>query len=373
MKEVKFIVLCLLIQSIKFYAQTNVLSGLNAGASLTTTGINNVFTGVRAGNTGTIASNNVLVGFAAGRYNITGTDNVFAGYLAGLVNNNICNVFIGSSSGKANKRNNNVYIGFQAGLEDQWGNDNVFTGHKAGWKNVDGDENVFIGSLAGFAMTTGNNNVFVGNSAADNIVSATNNTFVGNNAGSKNTSILNGTVSNPTVNNTFIGANAGLNAGGDSCVFVGNSAGANETESNRLYISNTSATIPLIYGKFDSNQVGINTKNIPSGFAFAVKGKIISEEVTVALQGDVIWPDYVFAKEYKLPNLLEVEKHIKERGHLINIPPAAQVLQNGFSLGDMNIKLLQKIEELTLYMIEQNKKLNEQQKEIENLKKAVSQ
>ncbi|WP_369012981.1 hypothetical protein [Flavobacterium anhuiense] len=67
------------------------------------------------------------------------------------------------------------------------------------------------------------------------------------------------------------------------------------------------------------------------------------------------WSDFVFKKEYNLRTLEEVEKHIVEKGHLENIPCEEEVLKNGINLGEMNAKLLQKIEELTLYMIEMKK------------------
>jgi hypothetical protein len=63
------------------------------------------------------------------------------------------------------------------------------------------------------------------------------------------------------------------------------------------------------------------------------------------------WSDFVFKKDYNLPTLAEVEKHIREKGNLENIPGEKEVLENGISLGEMNAKLLQKIEELTLYSI----------------------
>jgi hypothetical protein len=69
------------------------------------------------------------------------------------------------------------------------------------------------------------------------------------------------------------------------------------------------------------------------------------------------WPDYVFDKRYNLPPLSEVEQHIKEKGHLKDIPSAEEVSQNGILLGEMNAKLLQKIEELTLYIIDQEARI----------------
>ncbi|URC11273.1 hypothetical protein [Flavobacterium sp. B183] len=99
-----------------------------------------------------------------------------------------------------------------------------------------------------------------------------------------------------------------------------------------------------------------------------VNGIIHSKEVKIDLTG---WSDFVFKKDYDLPTLEEVEKHITEKGHLENIPSEEEVLKNGINVGEMNAKLLQKIEEMTLYMIEQNKKINTQSKEIESLKSLV--
>jgi len=102
----------------------------------------------------------------------------------------------------------------------------------------------------------------------------------------------------------------------------------------------------------DSGNVGIGTAN-PTN-KLDVNGTIHSTEVKVDMDG---WSDFVFKKEYNLPTLEEVEKHIVEKGHLESIPSEKEVLENGVNLGEMNRKLLQKIEEMTLYMIEQNKKI----------------
>ncbi|MNL29025.1 hypothetical protein D3C87_1506970 [compost metagenome] len=114
----------------------------------------------------------------------------------------------------------------------------------------------------------------------------------------------------------------------------------------------------------DNGNVGIGI-GIPNN-KLDVNGTIHSKEVKVDMTG---WPDYVFKKEYNLPTLEEVEKHIAVKGHLENIPSEEEVLKNGINLGDMNAKLLQKIEELTLYMIEM-KKENDEMKKQNNLIKA---
>lgn len=106
---------------------------------------------------------------------------------------------------------------------------------------------------------------------------------------------------------------------------------------------------------YTNGNVGIKT-SAQSNYALAVGGHIIGEEVKVQLQAD--WPDYVFANQYDLPTLEEVQNHINQKGHLINIPTATEVEANGLELGEMNRLLLEKIEELTLYLIELNKEVN---------------
>ena len=125
---------------------------------------------------------------------------------------------------------------------------------------------------------------------------------------------------------------------------------------------------------YTNGKVGINTSTFPthvgsedvSFYNLFVTGGILTEEVRVSRVDE--WADYVFKKDYKLPTLQEVEKHIQDEGHLINIPSAAEVKENGIELAEMNKKLLEKVEELTLYVIDLNKKMKVQQKEIEQLK-----
>lgn len=100
----------------------------------------------------------------------------------------------------------------------------------------------------------------------------------------------------------------------------------------------------------------------------AVEGSIGAREIKVQATG---WSDFVFKKSYDLPTLEEVEKHINEKGHLKDIPSEEEVLKNGINLGEMNSKLLQKIEELTLYTIEQQKNTEKLTKVIETLTKRL--
>lgn len=104
--------------------------------------------------------------------------------------------------------------------------------------------------------------------------------------------------------------------------------------------------------------VGIGTSD-PKGYKLAVAGNVIAESVTVKLQG--VWPDYVFEEDYQSASLSDIETYIKTNKHLPEIPSAKEVKENGISLGEMNGKLLKKIEELTLYLIEKDKQLKDQE------------
>ncbi|WP_316834533.1 hypothetical protein [Pedobacter nutrimenti] len=88
----------------------------------------------------------------------------------------------------------------------------------------------------------------------------------------------------------------------------------------------------------------------------SVNGNIRAKELKIEAAN---WPDYVFEKDYQLPTLEQTEKHIQEKGHLPGIPSAAEVKAEGIEVGDMNAKLLKKIEELTLYLIELKKEVKE--------------
>ena len=102
--------------------------------------------------------------------------------------------------------------------------------------------------------------------------------------------------------------------------------------------------------------VGIGTADT-KGHKLAVAGSVIAERVKVKLQS--AWPDYVFRKDYQLPSLQELEQYILRHQHLPGIPAEGEVMKDGVDLGEMNKKLLQKVEELTLYIIRQEKEMKE--------------
>ncbi len=90
--------------------------------------------------------------------------------------------------------------------------------------------------------------------------------------------------------------------------------------------------------------------NTANEYKLTVTGKIICEELKVKLAAN--WPDYVFADTYQLTPLHELKSFIDTNHHLPNIPIAADVEREGFEVGEMNRRLLEKVEELTLYVIQ---------------------
>jgi hypothetical protein len=120
----------------------------------------------------------------------------------------------------------------------------------------------------------------------------------------------------------------------------------------------------------DGIGVGTGTQSIPAGFLMAVKGKMITEGVQVGLA--LNWPDYVFQPAYRLKPLSELETFIRTRGHLPNIPSAQEVeQQGGILLGEMNARLLEKVEELTLYLIEEQKAREKLAAEVKTLQQKL--
>ena len=111
---------------------------------------------------------------------------------------------------------------------------------------------------------------------------------------------------------------------------------------------------PKLYG--ENGNLGIGTTDI-SGYKLAVAGTIHAEEVMVEHADK--WYDYVFEDDYNLTSLSELETYISENKHLPEVPSEKEVHENGISLGYMNGILLKKIEELTLYVIEQQKEIEE--------------
>lgn len=239
-------------------------------------------------------------------------------------------------------------------------------------------QNANLGTGAGSAGGTNNANIGYQShysSPQENLRPTTGNAFLGYQAGKVNSGNY----------NTLIGYQAGYSPSnilsGSNNVFIGSNVGAGvTTESNKLMIDNNATTTPTIYGDFSSKKIGIGGfSSFPStaggvnvtGYKLFVKGGILTEEVRINLSTN--WADYVFANDYQLPSLEDVECQIKTNGHLFNVPSAKEVKEDGIELGQMAKIQQEKIEELTLYIIDQYKLNQKQSNELIELRALVAQ
>lgn len=382
----------------------NTYIGQNAGKGVSVNnGNNNTFIGYNSGannqngsfNTalGSYSSqsggiNNVSIGYEAAM-STTSTDNVSIGYRAGKGNNGFRNIFLGSKAGGGNTAgNDNIVLGFESGLVMTGGSNNIFMGNNSGRAFDNGGSNIFLGQNSGQFRYSSNSNVFIGHNSGWYGTDGTANTFLGNNSGANSSGNNNvmigegaGGENGSGNNNVFIGKLAGFENLGSGNVLIGNETGNQDPNaSNKLYIDNNETLNPLIWGDFAADQLKFNGKvgiggNTTTGFGsypttaggvsvsnynLFVTGGILTEEVRVNLRGtNGQWADYVFAKDYDLKPLSEVETFINNNGHLPNVPCAEQVKEEGIELGEMAKIQQEKIEELTLYLIQQNKQIEE--------------
>ena len=181
-----------------------------------TTGNSNAFFGRRSGLANTEGNANSFFGFQAGMSNTIAGGNSFFGWNAGRDNTGLFNSFFGSSAGANNTSGQkNSFFGWHAG-ELNTGENNSFFGAQAGIANTTGSANSFFGENAGVANTTGSRNTFIGRWTGQNNTTGGSNTFVGFNAGLLNTT---GT------NNVFVGIFAGSFDNGDNLTIIGSNAG----------------------------------------------------------------------------------------------------------------------------------------------------
>lgn len=154
-------------------------------------------------------------------------------------------------------------------------------------------------------------------------------------------------------NGNVILVNDGVVTGG------GNNTGAGWTITDgRLHNSNNGKVV-----------IGTGINSFPGDFGLYVKGGIMTERVRVAVANSDRWADYVFENGYRLMSLHDVEKHINFYRHLPNVPSAEEMVKNGLDVTQTSAKLLEKIEELTLYMIKANKQIEALEAKMNNLEK----
>lgn len=117
--------------------------------------------------------------------------------------------------------------------------------------------------------------------------------------------------------------------------------------------------------------IGVVGTNQPAGYRLYVQDGILTEKLKVAVRNGASWADYVFDENYKMQDLAEVEAFVKANHHLPNVPSAQEMVDNGLDVATMDAKLLEKIEELTLYLIEMKKENETLKCRIENIENAA--
>ncbi|MEM9929707.1 MAG: hypothetical protein AAF840_07810, partial [Bacteroidota bacterium] len=129
--------------------------------------------------------------------------------------------------------------------------------------------------------------------------------------------------------------------------------------------ANVGADLMVSDEAFVNNRMAVGTATIPAGYVIAAGGGIIAEEVVVSLQGD--WPDYVFLPNYEQPEIRQWQAFIGKNGHLPGMPSAAEMEEDGIvDLGESQRLMLEKIEELTLLLIQQQDQIDALQTQLDN-------
>lgn len=314
-----------------------------------------------------MAQYNTLYGDNAGAALDDGSRNSFFGYQTGADNvSGTRNAFLGAYAGNIATESNNSLFGAYAGYFLEAGDENCVFGTFAAQYLEDGAYNTVVGTWAGNGNASGNGNTIFGRRAGYAMSSGDNNIFIGR------------------------GAGASYSAG-DGNVFIGYQAGTNVSDAENLLVIENSSDLehPLLYGDFENDKLGIATSNLVAETTLTIAGNVhigpyhedpslfsadladkyllwvekgmASEDFVISDADD--WSDFVFNPDYELLSLTELSTFIHTNGHLPAIPSAEEVKANGYSVHEINKKLLQKIEELVLYTITLEDELADQTKE----------
>jgi len=165
-------------------------------------------------------------------------------------------------------------------------------------------------------------------------------------------------------NHMFLDYNQDSDANTSHILHIRNLANGTSSDNDIRFSTGGAERITIKSG----GNIGIGT--IDPKEKLSVNGTILSKKVRVSIApGD--WSDYVFASGYNLQSLIEVETFIKANKHLPDVPSAKEVVANGLDLGDMDATLLKKVEELTLYLIQENKDKEALKKENKELRSTL--
>ncbi len=231
--------------------------------------------------------------------------------------------------------------------------------------------------LLGSNIFYNNGNVGIGTNAPDRSLSAKYSSTSGNLAALPTISVANTHIATGINDFSFSSFEFSGNDGGVVGEFFADGSGFFNGGTPNVYFRATT-NHPILLGTnqlvrmiiSNTGNVGIGTTAAtPLGaYKLAVNGKIGCTELTVTNTG---WADFVFQDNYRLPPLEEVETFISENKHLPGIPTEADVKEKGVSVGDMSSKLLQKVEELTLYVIDLKKENESLKGELANIREQI--
>jgi hypothetical protein len=309
-------------------------------------------------------NNNLFLG--GGNDSATGLANTALG-IGSLVSQStgVGNTAFGVNSGRSiSTGGSNTAIGTNTLMNGNIGNANTAVGGNALMGPGTLAENTAIGmaSMARYNSTSADNataNTALGFGSLTYLSNGTGNVVIGKRAMG---GITNG------VNNVAIGHMTADNLiGGNNNVYIGDVKAFSTTSNNELNINK------WIVGNNGTIGIGEFTNQLPADgiaadgekYKLFVKDGIKTEKVKVDIAASNGWADYVFQKDYKLMPLNNVEKFINENGHLPEVPTTEEAIKNGIELKEMNILLLKKIEELTLYTIEQQKRIEALEKKVQ--------
>jgi len=392
---------------------SNAFFGRHTGAA-NITGLDNAFFGGYAGFYNTVGSDNAFFGRSSGSGNTEGTDNAFFGRSSGGSNTTgSYNTFIGRNSGYSNTTgSSNVFLGYQAGFNESGSNklyiDNSNTSSPLIYGDFSTDALTINGSMeatggavleAGLTVNdagadvdmrvegdndqnllyvdAGNDRVGVGTSSPSTKLHVVGSSIVSDNTTIDPDSYLN-TVMAGRIADGSSWAATGIagNSGGD-----GKSWAIGASPAGALYFglqNGSEANTMRTHLRFDPNRntylnegglgnVGIGTSTpssrleVSGGDIRVTGGSFIDDGSTIPVA------DYVFEEGYQLMPLEELGEYVKSEKHLPNVPSAEEIRENGLDLSDFQMRLLEKIEELTLHILNQQERLDKLEEKIARL------